>query len=199
MKPYFQDDRLTIYHADAREILPELEPVDVVITDPPYFGVIDSTNTAAGVQAEYSANTAVALHLASQMAPAMVLVTSPVAGAAKKVIRQLPLVTSQPWACDGEPAVVHFFGRFAFGLADLGGIRVPIPLEVTERLYEPFAPGVLLDPFMGHGSSLLAAIGAGGSAIGIDIDEGCCETAARRLDGRSPSPSQDTGSAHRNG
>lgn len=36
MKPYYQDEYATIYHADCREILPQLEPVDLVLTDPPY-------------------------------------------------------------------------------------------------------------------------------------------------------------------
>ncbi|MFA5340285.1 MAG: site-specific DNA-methyltransferase [Clostridia bacterium] len=38
MKPYYQDDQygITIYHGDCREILPELEPVDLVLTSPPY-------------------------------------------------------------------------------------------------------------------------------------------------------------------
>lgn len=34
--PYFQSDAVTIYHADCREILADLPPVDYVITDPPY-------------------------------------------------------------------------------------------------------------------------------------------------------------------
>lgn len=36
MKPYYQDDSCTIYHGDCREILPALDPVDLVLTDPPY-------------------------------------------------------------------------------------------------------------------------------------------------------------------
>lgn len=36
MKPYFQDDAVTIYHGDCREILPQLGKVDLVLTDPPY-------------------------------------------------------------------------------------------------------------------------------------------------------------------
>ena len=35
-KPYYQDDFCTIYNGDCREILPLLEPVDLVLTDPPY-------------------------------------------------------------------------------------------------------------------------------------------------------------------
>lgn len=34
--PYYTDDAVTLYHADCREILPTLGPVDHVITDPPY-------------------------------------------------------------------------------------------------------------------------------------------------------------------
>jgi DNA modification methylase len=34
--PYYQDSAVTIYHADCREILPELPKVDLVLTDPPY-------------------------------------------------------------------------------------------------------------------------------------------------------------------
>lgn len=36
MKPYYEDDSVTLYHGDSREILPQLTTVDVVITDPPY-------------------------------------------------------------------------------------------------------------------------------------------------------------------
>ena len=36
MTPYYQDDAVTIYHGDCREILPTLPKVDLVLTDPPY-------------------------------------------------------------------------------------------------------------------------------------------------------------------
>lgn len=36
MKPYYEENGITIYHGDCREILPHLEPVDLVLTDPPY-------------------------------------------------------------------------------------------------------------------------------------------------------------------
>lgn len=36
MKPYYQDKWVTIYHGDCREILPQLDKVDLVLTDPPY-------------------------------------------------------------------------------------------------------------------------------------------------------------------
>lgn len=36
MKPYYQDDAVTIYHGDCREIAPLLDGVDCVVTSPPY-------------------------------------------------------------------------------------------------------------------------------------------------------------------
>jgi len=37
MRPYYQDDAVTIYHGDSRELLtPDFQMVDATITDPPY-------------------------------------------------------------------------------------------------------------------------------------------------------------------
>lgn len=36
MKPYFETELGKLYHGDCLEIMPELEPVDLVLTDPPY-------------------------------------------------------------------------------------------------------------------------------------------------------------------
>ena len=43
MKPYYDHKGITIYHGDCFEIMLELEPVDLVIVDPPY-----GINEAAG-------------------------------------------------------------------------------------------------------------------------------------------------------
>lgn len=42
-EPYFQDDAVTIYHGDARELLLLMPKVDLVLTDPPY-GIDVATN-----------------------------------------------------------------------------------------------------------------------------------------------------------
>jgi site-specific DNA-methyltransferase (adenine-specific) len=37
VKPYFEEDGVTIYHGDCREVLPDLEAkADLVLSDPPY-------------------------------------------------------------------------------------------------------------------------------------------------------------------
>lgn len=36
VKPYYQDDSCTIYHGDCREVIPTLDAVDMVCSDPPY-------------------------------------------------------------------------------------------------------------------------------------------------------------------
>ena len=36
MKPYYQDDAVTIYHGDCMEIVPTLGRFDLLLTDPPY-------------------------------------------------------------------------------------------------------------------------------------------------------------------
>jgi DNA modification methylase len=56
------------------------------------------------------------------------------------------------------------------------------PVGLLRRLIEESSrnPGLVIDPFMGSGSALVAAKAAGSTAIGIEADEAWCEIAARR-------------------
>jgi site-specific DNA-methyltransferase (adenine-specific) len=66
VKPYYSDDAVTLYHGDCREILPGIESVDHVITDPPY-----SDDTHEGARTGDSANAGVLVDFASTDAGAI--------------------------------------------------------------------------------------------------------------------------------
>lgn len=57
----------------------------------------------------------------------------------------------------------------------------PFPLALPSRAMDATTPGPVLDPFMGSGTTLVAAKTFGRRAVGIDIDERYCEIAAKRL------------------
>jgi site-specific DNA-methyltransferase (adenine-specific) len=55
------------------------------------------------------------------------------------------------------------------------------PLELLCYLIGKLSPDVILDPFMGSGSTLVAAKQLGRKAIGCEVEERYCEIAANRL------------------
>lgn len=59
------------------------------------------------------------------------------------------------------------------------------PLALMAYLVRLVTPpgGLVLDPFMGSGSTLIAAAKGGFDAVGIDLEAGSCEIAERRCQG----------------
>ncbi|WP_241758147.1 DNA methyltransferase [Myxococcus landrumensis] len=57
------------------------------------------------------------------------------------------------------------------------------PVELLAFLVVRACPegGLVLDPFAGSGATLFAAQQLGRSAVRVDLDERCCEAAAKRL------------------
>jgi hypothetical protein len=55
------------------------------------------------------------------------------------------------------------------------------PMPVLHRLVEAVGVGTILDPFCGSGTTLRAARDQGHKAIGVELVEAHCETAAKRL------------------
>ena len=55
------------------------------------------------------------------------------------------------------------------------------PVELMQWCMAMCPPGAILDPFMGSGTTLVAAKLEQRKAIGIEIEERYCEIAAKRL------------------
>lgn len=61
------------------------------------------------------------------------------------------------------------------------GAEKPVALLVKLIMWAAPTNRAVLDPFAGSGSTLVAAKQIGARSIGVEIDERCCEIAARRL------------------
>lgn len=63
------------------------------------------------------------------------------------------------------------------------GHPAPFPLELPKRCVKMFSyvGDTVLDPFMGSGTTVIAAAMNGRAAIGLDIDKGYCKLAQQRV------------------
>jgi len=202
MTPYYQDDAVTIFHADCREVLPAVV-ADVVITDPPY-GIRFDTNFG-----RFNGNHPAWQPIAQDQVPfdpAPLLTGPAVLFGANYYSDRLPVGRWVIWNkrdvqqskmlladaemiwhnCGGQ--AVRVFNWFWQGCYRKGEMRTAYhpaqkPLALMTYLVEQFTqPGnLILDPFMGSGTTLRAAKDLGRHAIGIEIEERYCEIAVRRL------------------
>ena len=210
MKPYYEADGIVIYHGDCREILPGFR-ADVIVTDPPYgvawsrnpgtcqgggrghSGIEGDRDTT--VRDEMLAMTTIpAIVFGSFYAPfpanvRQVLVWhkptgSGVVGAVTGYRRDVEPV----FLCGDWPVVaVARSGLLPAGETSSRRLAFETehphtkPVGLLRHLIAACPDGVVLDPFAGSGSTLVAARQLGRRAIGIEIDERYCEMAARRL------------------
>lgn len=206
-KPYYDHDGIQIFHGDCREILPELESgsVDLVLTDPPY-GIDYQSARRTGWQrkAKIAGDTEFPLWLFGlcQFRVAMFV------WCRWDILPQLPSPRSfivwdkgqhgmgdlkheygRQWeACAFYPGPAH---RFTKRPVDI--IRVPCipparlvhpnekPVGAVAPLIDAHPGVIILNPFMGSGTTLRDAKDLGRRCIGIEIEEKYCEIAVRRL------------------
>lgn len=57
----------------------------------------------------------------------------------------------------------------------------PYPVELTDRIIKSCLGNVVLDPFMGSGTTAISAINHGWNYIGIELSEGYCKMARQRI------------------
>jgi len=186
MKPYYEQDGITIYHGDCREIVTTLPTVDLVLTDPPYPGYEKGWEVPD-----------VAAILMSILAPTRIVfwpvLTPPPVDVAAEHIWHKPngcsahhyeriLVSGEtPLGCKvyREAAILPNYTQYAAECVDHPTQK---PVKLIRRLIGPFPNAqTILDPFMGSGTTLRAAKDLGRKAIGIEIEERYCEIAAKRM------------------
>lgn len=235
MKPYYEHAGVTIYHGDSLFVLPELEAVGAVVTDPPYSsgGAFRGDRTRGTVDKYVQSGTLeyrpefagdnrdqrgflawCSLWLAAARAAAVL--GAPIICFTDW--RQLPTLTDAiqcgGWTWRGlatwwKPGIRMQRGTFSHSAEylvhgtngpserDYAGAQQNVfscatvddrehiaqkPLAVMQWILSVIEPSALIvDPFMGSGSTLEAAKKSGRRAIGIEIEERYCEVAAKRL------------------
>jgi site-specific DNA-methyltransferase (adenine-specific) len=166
MTPYYQAGGITIYHGDCLQLLPQLALVlDGVLIDPPY---------ASGARTEAAKPSSGAMLRGRRWDKRSY-------GLGHGFRSQHELICH---ASRGVPTI------YARGVGNvLACPRVandehpdPKPVGLLEALLPVVLPpgGLVCDPCMGTGATLVAARRRGARAIGIECEERYCEMAARR-------------------
>ena len=209
LKPYYEQDGITIYCGDCREILPQLDvKVDLVLTDPPYGINADKTqndNARSGrvsnggywKEYEYTAW--------DKNAPDSKLFEMIFNKSKNQIIwggNYFFLPSRCQWLIwnkvqrgvmtDGEMAWTNKQGSLKiFDMA-----RTDAYINTTELKHHPTQKPTpliswclslypeaqtILDPFLGSGTTAVAAKILGRKCIGIEIEEKYCEIAVKRL------------------
>jgi DNA methylase len=103
-------------------------------------------------------------------------------GGRRKDIEAIYLLGPWPVGVGGETSIIRTSGRVAGprGMALRASHPHAKPLDVMQELVS-LAPGTIADPFVGSGTTLVAAKQLGRRAIGVEIEERYCEIAAKRL------------------
>ena len=194
--PYFQDESVTIYHGDCRLILPQLPKVDLVLTDPPYgigykpqFKWLGETIVGDDKPFDptfllcfpklilWGANNY--CHCLSENGGWIIwdkrdqtsrrLSGSDAEMAWTNITDQIRLF-KQCWI----PHTIRTEPSYH-------PTQKPVALHIAILKEFSLDTDLILDPFMGSGTTLRAAKDLGRKAIGIEIEEKYCEIAAKRM------------------
>lgn len=207
IKPYYSDEAVTVYHGDCYSLLPLLPPVDLLLTDPPY-GIDWGKQSKGGFSGGKGYHRVYDRSVAGDdqpFDPALFLnFPDVILWGSNNFANVLPLGTTLVWFKKNYSKLGKFLsdGEVAWEKGGRGVYVAWIVWDGCAREVENqqhFHPTqkpvalmkwclerhqeaqVVLDPFMGSGTTLRAAKDLGRKAIGIEIEERYCEIAADRL------------------
>jgi site-specific DNA-methyltransferase (adenine-specific) len=234
VRPYYEQDGITIYHGDSLTLMAEMpaESFGVVFTDPPYSsgarnsaklrgrGSMRREEGAYGLD-EWIGGDNLTAHGFAMLVRLFGVESLRVTARDGHLFsfmdwRQLPVLQGAMESAGWSARALLVWDKMHFGMGngfrqqaefvlhaskgigdnflrhDLGtvfrnkrqsdviGHPTVKPIGVIEQCLTA-VPGVVLDPFMGSGTALVAAKNIGRIAVGIEIEEKYCEIAAQRL------------------
>lgn len=211
MTPYYKNDRVTLYHGDCREIVPALGKFDLLLTDPPYGIGVHKMQLGNGLHKIYRGE------CEWDNAPVQRWVLDMCRDSATKSIIWggnyfCGLPPSRGWLVWDKGT-----GNNSFADAELAWTNLDIVVKKffhswvganardknqkrthpTQKPIELIKWCILLagddiktifDPFSGSGTTGVAAMKMGRSAVLIEREERYCEIAARRLEREAEQP-----------
>jgi DNA modification methylase len=207
MKPYYEHAGITIYHGDAARILPHLSPVDLLLTDPPYgIGEARKNHKSRGKLAE--ARDYGKADWDDAPPPAWLIEQARALARWQCLFggNYFHLPPSKCWlvwdkengtndfadcelAWTNYPQAVRKLTYRWNGMLQEPGMPKEFRQHPTQKpepvmrwaLLQAPESRTILDPFMGSGTTLVAAKRLGRACVGIEREERYCEIAAKRL------------------
>jgi site-specific DNA-methyltransferase (adenine-specific) len=196
--PYYQKDGVTIYHGDCRDILPSLS--GDIISDVPYgiglkFGGVgcktaDKNNPVLGDEVPFDPSHLLgfnkivlwgANHYSSKLPDTNGwLVWDKSTRPAVSVFSEAELAWTN---CLERVYVYRHLWSGAYRQSEQGYHVHPTqkPVSLMRWVIDLVKPELIIDPYMGSGSTIQAAKDFGIPAIGIELEEKYCRVAVKRL------------------
>jgi site-specific DNA-methyltransferase (adenine-specific) len=204
IRPYYSHAGIVIYHGDCRDILPHVT-ADVVVTDPPYkqeFSHVWDALGRIGLSALRDGGFLVTLLGHYQLSSVIHTLDKYLTyhWCAMLPNNCQPIMHGWNIKVCWKPVLIYSKGKprhHDLMLDDFGRTRGSdsswrdaqhghIWGQAESSVFEPISRlsdegETILDPFMGSGTTLVAAKQLGRKAIGIEIEERYCEIAVKRL------------------
>jgi len=205
MNPYYKDEHVTIYHADCRDVL-SLRWPGWMITDPPY-GIdynAERQNLKSGQKYDDIQNDNGSFDLrflfgiecqkvvfGANCFPALLPFRGRWLCWDKRVNPKADKALGSPFGlawCSVDSGYDKIYRVMHGGFVNADGGKRFHPTQKPVKLFHKIILDFvkdrmqpILDPFMGSGTTLIAAKNLDIQAVGIDIEEEHCETAVNRL------------------